>query len=99
MEENKINLKDIFENETEKILVKFSTKWCGPCKTYSPIFEQFITENPNVKCLAIDCNEEPDIAHKFNVMSIPTTMIIQNNKELVRKTGILQKEDLTKLLQ
>ena len=99
MEENKINYKELLENETDKLLVKFSTKWCGPCKTYTPIFEQFITENPSVKCLAIDCNEEPDIAHKFNVMSIPTTMVIKNNKELCRKTGILNSEDLLKLLE
>lgn len=99
MENNSTNYNEILDNSDEKILIKFSTKWCGPCKTYSPIFEQFITENPSVKCLSIDCNEEPDIAHKFNVMSIPTTMVVKNRKELIRKVGILQKEDLSKLLE
>lgn len=99
MEESNINFKQILETETEKLLVKFSTKWCGPCKTYGPIFDKFTTNNPSIKTLYIDCNEEPDIAHKFNVMSIPTTMIIKNNKELCRKTGILNEDDLLKLLE
>lgn len=99
MENSKINYNEILDTTDEKILIKFSTKWCGPCKTYTPIFEQFTMENSNVKCLSIDCNEEPDIAHKFNVLAIPTTMVVKNKKELTRKVGILQKEDLLKLIE
>ena len=93
------NLLDLIEENNGKLLLKFSAKWCGPCKRYAPIFDDFTIENPDVKSFSIDCDEFPDIAQKFSVMSIPCTIVLDNKNEVKREYGILQKNEIQKLLE
>ena len=71
-----------FEEEvlrSEKpVLIDFYAPWCGPCKILSPIIEAVAKENENVKFVKIDIDKTDDIAMQYQVMSIPTLVLIQN---------------------
>ena len=90
-----------FENEVLKsdkpVLVDFFANWCGPCKMMSPIIDEIAEElGEKIKVGKIDVDESKELAAKYNVMSIPTIMIIENGE--VKKTfvGLRQKDEIMK---
>lgn len=90
-----------FENEVLKsdkpVLVDFFANWCGPCKMMSPIMDEIAEElGEKIKVGKIDVDESKELAAKYNVMSIPTIMIIENGE--VKKTfvGLRQKDEIMK---
>lgn len=91
-----------FENEvlTSKVpvLLDFWAPWCGPCKMLSPVIDEIGKELTNAKIGKVNVDEERQLASQFEVMSIPTLVII-NNGEVVRvEVGVRSKEDILKML-
>lgn len=64
----------------------FSAEWCGPCKMYGPIIEKFSKEE-NIKVTKIDVDKEHELALKYGIRSIPTTLIV-NDEDIVLKKFI-----------
>ena len=56
-------------------LIKFSAKWCAPCKKYDPILDTFQEKNPGDEVLRIDIDDSPELAKKYNVQTVPYTVI------------------------
>ena len=87
-----------FEEEVLKsekpVLIDFYATWCGPCKILSPMVEEAARENENVKFVKIDIDKTEDITIKYQVMSIPTLVLIQNGEEKDRVVGILDKDQI-----
>ncbi len=87
-----INLSDNnFEEEVlnfdGKVLVDMFAQWCEPCQVMSPLIDELAEENlPNVKVCKVDIDENMELATKFNVVSIPTFLIIKNGE--VEKTFV-----------
>ena len=79
-----------------KVLVDFYADWCGPCKMLSPILEQ--VESP-IKVIKVNVDKHEDLAREYGVMSIPTLVLFENNKELKRNIGFIGKEQVEKFLQ
>ncbi|MFC1700329.1 thioredoxin [Patescibacteria group bacterium] len=74
-------------------LIDFYADWCGPCKVMGPIFEELEKEyKDNVTFEKVDVEAEQDMASKFGIMSIPTFVILKDEKEIDRKTGAMPKE-------
>ena len=72
-----------FEQEVLKsdlpVLLDFWASWCGPCKMMSPIVDEVAKElNGKAKVGKINVDEEPNLASSFNIMSIPTLVVIEN---------------------
>ena len=92
-----------FEEEVLKcdktVLIDFYADWCGPCKAYSPIVEVVAKENEDIKVVKIDVDNAQDIAYKYQVMSIPTTVIIKNGQEVNRAVGMMSKSDLIEMVK
>ena len=83
----------------KKVLLDFFATWCGPCQQVSPIVDEIADEHPEYTVGKIDTDEEPELAAKFGVMSIPT-LVVLNKKQLVSKTvGKHSKADILKLLE
>ena len=88
---------DNFEEEVlkgeGKILVDFYADWCGPCKIMSPLIDEIAEEGiVNVKVGKINVDESPEIASKFEIMSIPTIMIFENGTPIKTFIGVTDKE-------
>ncbi|RJR26908.1 thioredoxin [candidate division WWE3 bacterium] len=76
-------------------LVDFYADWCGPCKIMEPIFEELEKEyQGKVTFKRVDVETDADSAGRFNVLSIPTFVILKEDKEIDRKVGAMPKEIL-----
>ncbi len=90
------NLEEII-NENKKVLLDCYAPWCGPCKMFSPVFEELSAEEKQVKFCKINTDENPDVSERFNVMSIPTVLFFENGKLKNRESGVKTKEELQRL--
>ena len=79
-------------------IIKFSATWCGPCRRYVPIFDEFIAET-GIKSSNVDIDEQHELASKYNVMSVPTTVFIKNGEVVGTQTGALSKPALRKMVE
>ena len=91
-----------FEQEVLKadktVIVDFYADWCGPCKMQSPIIEKLANENPNVKVGKLNVDENPNTAVKYDVMSIPTILVIKNGQVEKEFVGLTDKEEILKFI-
>ena len=80
-------------------MVDFWASWCGPCKMLSPTVEA-LAEQYEGKALVckVNVDEEPDLARRFGVMSIPTVVFLKNGREFDRKMGLMPAEAFTQVL-
>lgn len=76
----------------------FWAPWCGPCKITTPIVKELEKEFKDVEFKEINVDEEPALASKYGVMSIPTFIVLKDGKEAGRKIGAMPKAELKKLL-
>jgi thioredoxin 1 len=76
------------------ILVDFWAEWCGPCKMIAPILGEIAAENPGIKIAKLNVDENPDIAMRFNVMSIPTLLVFNQGEVQKRLVGAKGKGQL-----
>ena len=68
----------------------FTATWCGPCKAFKPVMNEIINEGHSVQILDIDANEA--MARQYNVRSVPTTIIMDGDKEIERFVGAKTKK-------
>lgn len=95
--------KDNFEKEvllSEKpVLIDFWAQWCGPCRMVSPLVDQIADESDGTyKVGKINVDEQPELAAKFGVMSIPTLMVMKNGKISSSSVGARSKQAIMSML-
>lgn len=79
-------------------LVDFWATWCGPCRMQAPILDAFEAEmGSEVKVGKVDVDEEPGIAQRFNIFSIPTIIVFKDGKEIARTVGVTDLNGLKRL--
>jgi len=79
------------------VMVDFWAKWCGPCLMLSPILEEIAVEK-KINLIKIDVEVEPELAQQFNVTSLPTVIILKDNKIITSLTGSRPKSEYLKAI-
>lgn len=81
------------------VLVDFWAEWCGPCKMFSPIVDEFAQENQGkVTVGKVNIDNDPEIASRYGVMSIPTAILFRDGQAVSSLVGVQPKESLEALL-
>ncbi len=81
------------------VLVDFWASWCGPCRMVSPIVDEIGNESEGrYKVGKINVDEQPDLASRYNVMSIPTLMVFKNGEPAQTSVGVKSKQDILSML-
>jgi thioredoxin 1 len=80
------------------VLVDFWAEWCGPCKSFGPIFEEASEKNPEITFAKIDTEAQQEIAGALEIRSIPTLMIFRDGIQLFSQPGALPGHALDDLI-
>jgi thioredoxin 1 len=91
VEESKTDTFDTTITRNDIVVVDFWAPWCGPCKSFAPVFEQVSDENPDIKFVKINTDEESELAGHFGIRSIPTLMIFREQVIVFQQPGALPK--------
>ena len=100
----KVFTTDNFETEVLKaekpVLVDFYADWCGPCKMMSPVVDELADElEGRVKVGKVNVDEEAALALKYQIMSIPTLVVMKNGVFQNKAIGVQTKEEVLELLK
>ena len=95
--------KDNFEsnvlNSKKTVLLDFWAGWCMPCRRLSPVIEEIAEENPEIFVGKINVDEQPELAARFSVMSIPSLFVFKNGEVTNRSVGVIPKAEILELLK
>jgi thioredoxin 1 len=93
--------KDTFEPtvmENDIVLVDFWAAWCGPCRSFAPIYEKVSANHPDIVFAKVDTEAEPELAGYFNIRSIPTLMAFKEQIGVFAQPGALPEAVLSELI-
>ena len=95
---NKNNFENEVLNSDKTVLLDFWASWCVPCRMVVPIVEEIAGERRDIKVGKINVDEEPELANKFSIMSIPTLVVMKNGKIVQQVSGARSKNAILEML-
>ena len=95
---NKDNFQEVVLNSDKPVLVDFWASWCGPCRMVAPVLEEIANGRSGVKVGKVNVDEEPELAGRYNVMSIPTLLVVKEGQVVNQAVGARPKSQILSLL-
>ena len=95
---NKNNFQNEVMNSDKPVLLDFWAPWCAPCRMVVPIVEEIASEHADIKVGKINVDEQPELANKFGIMSIPTLVVMKNGKIIQQVSGARPKDAILEML-
>ena len=86
-------------HSNKPVLVDFYADWCGPCKMLSPVVDEIAGEVSGCKVVKPNVDEAPNVAARYNVMSIPTLMVFRQGEAVDRSVGVQSKQHILNMLK
>ena len=96
---NKNNFQNEIMDSEKTVLLDFGAPWCAPCRMVVPVIEEIAGERPDIKVGKINVDEQPELASKFSIMSIPTLVVMKNGKIVQQVSGVRPKNAILEMFQ
>ena len=95
---NQHNFHNEVINSEKPVLLDFWAPWCGPCRMISPEVEQIAAERSDIRVVKVNVEENPELASRFRVYSIPTLAVMKNGRVVSHTSGFCYKDDILSML-
>ncbi len=94
----KYNFQNELIDSEKSVLLDFGAPWCAPCRMVVPVIEEIAGERPDIKVGKINVDEQPELASKFGIMSIPSLVVMKNGKIVQQVSGARPKKAILEML-
>jgi len=94
----KENFKAEVLNSEKPVLLDFWASWCGPCRMVGPILDEIAQEREDIKVCKINVDEEPELAARYGIVSIPTLMVMEKGEIRNKSLGARPKAQIEAML-
>ena len=91
---NKDNFHNEVLNSEKPVLLDFFASWCGPCRMVGPILDEIAQEREDIKVCKVDIDEQPELASRFRIMSVPTLMVLKDGNIVDQSIGARPKHQI-----
>ena len=81
-------------NSDKHVLLDFFASWCGPCRMVGPILDEIAEEREDIKVCKVNIDEQPELAHRYRIMTIPTLMVLKDGNIVEQSVGAKPKHQI-----